>query len=55
MAIGKRGKSAGPIGNNKSIFGCALNTDQDRTKIGYPTTTTITTTTSTTTTTTTTT
>jgi len=38
--VGTRGKSAGPIGQNKTIHGSALTTDQNRTKVAYPTTTT---------------
>jgi hypothetical protein len=50
MAIGKgrsrsgprvgKGKRAGKIGKKKNMGGSALTLDQDRTKVGYPTTTT---------------
>ena len=36
--IGKSGKKAGPIGKSKGIHGSALTLDQDKTKVGYPTT-----------------
>lgn len=38
--IGKQGKKAGPVGKRKAIHGSALTLDQDKTKVGYPTTTT---------------
>jgi hypothetical protein len=39
-SVGKQGKKAGMIGKNKKIYGSALTTDQNRTKVLYPTTTT---------------
>jgi hypothetical protein len=43
MAIGRqgsigKGKSAGPIGKSKGMHGSALTLDQNKTKVGYPTT-----------------
>lgn len=33
-----RGKSAGPIGTKREMHGSALTLDQNKTKVGYPTT-----------------